>query len=270
MLDQTLELLQVVPGKRYVDATYGMGGHSKAIANQGGKVLALEWDKDSFTSRLAELDTESITLVHANYADIESVAVKHDFVPVDGVLFDYGLSMWQIRDSQRGFSYENDEEVLDMRIDSSLIHTASDIVNSYSEDELYEIFTRNAEEINSRAIAHALVQSRRVAQIQTVGELKKVLASVSKDTSTVSRIFQALRIEVNHEYENISQGLRGAYNILVPGGRMVTITFHPSEDRLVKRWARDNNVQSSKKALKSTSGRSFERSALLRVMTKQS
>lgn len=269
MLDETIRLLNVQAGKKYVDATYGLGGHSNEIRKRGGIVLALEWDVDSYAEQSKHVADPQITLVHANYADIASVAHRYDFADSDGVLFDYGLSMWQIRESGRGFSYEKDEEMLDMRIDSSLTTTASDIVTHYSEDELYEIFTRNAEEIHSRAIAHAFVQSRRVKAIKTVGDARAVIQSVTRDTASVARIFQALRIEVNNEYAHITQGLNGALTILAPGGRIVTITFHPSEDRLVKKWAKEQGVHTTGKALKSTSGRSFERSALLRVMTKR-
>ncbi len=268
MLEETIRLLNVQAGKKYVDATYGMGGHSNEISKQGGVVLALEWDADSFAEQSKHVTDPRITLVHANYADIASVAQNNDFADVDGVLFDYGLSMWQIRDSGRGFSYERDEEMLDMRIDPSLTTTASDIVTHYSEDELYEIFTRNAEEIHSRAIAHAFVQSRRINPIATVGDARAVIQSVTRDATSVARVFQALRVEVNHEYANITQGLLGALALLAPGGRIVTLTFHPSEDRLVKKWARKHGVTTTSKALKSRSGRSFERSALLRVMTK--
>ncbi len=271
LLQQTLEVLQVTPGKRYIDATYGLGGHTREILAQGGQVLGIEWDAQSLQLRRREAqgDDTNLTLISGNFADIEQIATEQGWTSVDGILFDYGLSMWQIRESGKGFSYEQDDEPLDMRIDDTLSTTAEDIITSYSEEQLYDTFTRNAEEVNSRAIAHALVQSRRLSPIHTVGELKKALKTVKGDMGTLARVFQALRIEVNHEFDNLTRGLDGALNILSSDGRIVIITFHPSEDRMVKHWTRTHDVHTTKKALRAKQGQRFERSALLRVITKK-
>ena len=272
LLQETLEALQVQKGEKYIDATLGLGGHTQEILKHGGRVLGIELDKESLEHRKQELIYESVTLVHGNFADIKEIAQKHGFTAVHGVLFDLGLSMWQIRESGKGLSYEQDDELLDMRIcstahETSGTKTAADIVNSYAEDHLYDIFTKNAEELNSRAIAQALVQSRRIKHIRTVGELKRVIETVSKKTSTLARIFQALRIEVNNEFENIRHGLDGALSLLGKEGRIVVITFHPSEDRVVKQWIRTHNVRTEKKAYLARQGERFERSALLRIIS---
>lgn len=270
LLQQAIQALNVQSNKRYIDATFGLGGHTKEILAQGGLVLGIEWDQASYEQRKHEFHDEHLQLVHGNFANIAQLAQDSNFKPVDGILFDLGLSMWQIRESDRGFSYENDDEPLDMRIgQETQSHTAADIINSFTEDQLYDIFTKNAEELNSRAIAHAIVQSRQVKTIQTVGELKQVIQQITKDTSTMARIFQALRIEVNNEFENLTQGLDGALSILDTDGRIVVITFHPLEDRIVKLWTRKHKAATSvqKNALRAKQGQRFERSALLRVIS---
>jgi 16S rRNA (cytosine1402-N4)-methyltransferase len=269
LLQETLTALNVQRKGIYIDATFGLGGHTKEILSQGGKVLGIEWDQASLERRQKELSEKELILVSGNFADIEQIAHEHGYDKVDGILFDLGLSMWQIRESGRGFSYEKDDEPLDMRIGEGGTQTAADIINSYSEQQLYDIFTKNAEELNSRAIAHIIVQSRRLRQIDTVGELKKAIQHVGKGTSTLARIFQALRIEVNSEFDNVTRGLDGALSLLKSDGRIVVITFHPSEDRIVKQWIRGHKdrVLASKKAVRSKMGQRFERSALLRVIT---
>lgn len=273
LLQQTLEALEVKKGRKYIDATFGLGGHTKEIIASGGEVMGIEWDQDSFAKRTSELENsklkiENLKLVLGNFADIAQLATENNFTPVAGVLFDLGLSMWQIRESGKGFSYDLDDEPLDMRINDASSTTAAEIITSYSEDQLYETFTQNAEELNSRAIAHALVQSRRIAPITTVGQLKDVIEKVKKDNATTARIFQALRIEVNNEIENITKGLDGALSILESDGRIVMITFHPSEDRIVKKWIRAHGatVKAQKNAIRAKNGQRFERSALLRII----
>jgi 16S rRNA (cytosine1402-N4)-methyltransferase len=269
LLQQTIEALEVKKGRKYIDATFGLGGHTKEILAAGGEVMGIEWDAQSLEQRRKEFTNSKVKLVRGNFADIAELATANQFQPVGGILFDLGLSMWQIRESGKGFSYDLDDEPLDMRISDASSITAADIITSYSEDQLYETFTQNAEELNSRAIAHALVQSRRIAPIHTVGQLKDVIEQVKKDNATTARIFQALRIEVNNEIENVTKGLDGALSILDSDGRIVMITFHPSEDRIVKGWIRSHasTVKAQKKAIRAKNGQRFERSALLRVIT---
>ena len=269
LLEESIEALNIHHGGKYIDATYGLGGHSKQIIAAGGRILALDWDSEHVESQIAQGLPKEITLVQGNYADIKEIAEKHNWVPCQGVIFDLGLSMEQIRSSGRGFSYQAGSEALDMRIDISIPINAADIINSFSAQELYGIFARNAEEISSRPIAEAIYQSRRVSRIKTVDQLIEAIKRVTRDKRTIARIFQALRIEVNDEFNNIRRGLQGAYEILDTDGRIVIISFHPSEDRIVKNFIRTNLLrETTKKPIKSSSDKSFERSASLRIIEK--
>ena len=269
LLQKVIEELGVIPGGKYIDATYGLGGHSKAIVQAGGIVLGIDWDDESINIQ-RNADHEGITLALGNYADIKEIAQRNAFMPVDGILFDLGLSMWQIRQSQRGFSYEKDQESepLDMRINEDISQTAAHIVNSYSIDQLYDIFSKYSEEVNSRAIVHAIDQQRRIKHLRTVGDLKRAIQTVTKSAGTIARIFQALRMEVNEELHNIEKGIMGGYECLKPGGKMIILSFHPTEDRYIKNLIRFNTLTAAKKAIRAKQGKSFERSALLRVITK--
>lgn len=269
LLEESIKALNVRPGGRYIDATYGQGGHSRAIAQAGGLVLGIDWDQGNVANSTERGTPVNISLVHGNYANIKKIAQENNWIPCQGIIFDLGLSMDQIRSSQRGFSYEARSEPLDMRIDVSLSTTAADIINSSSEQELYDIFTKNAEEINSRSIAHAIYLARRLTKIRTVGELIDTISNATKDRKAVARIFQALRVEVNDEFNNIRQGLSGGYDILAEDGRIVIITFHQSEDRIVKQYARENRMKMlTSKPIKSSTHASFERSAHLRIIQK--
>lgn len=268
LLHEAVGSLLVQKTGHYVDATFGVGGHSRLLAQQGAKVLALEWDSHIVKLYADGLRDLGITLIEANYADIAEVAKEKNFVPCDGILFDLGLSMAQIRESGRGFSYEKDGEPLDMRLNEELETTAAQIINSYNKDQLYEIFTRHAEELSSRAIVDDIVRARTLRNIDTVGDLKNAMTTHTA-TQTLARIFQALRMEVNHEFQNISAGIKGSYEILRPGGRIAIITFHPGEDRYVKQELASAGFREvNKKPIRGSYKKSFERSAKLRVAEK--
>lgn len=275
LLQETIDGLDVGPGKRYIDATYGEGGHTMEILRRGGVVLALDYDEQN-VAKHTEVGNEKseagkLKLVHGNYADIAEIAKKNNFVPVDGIIFDLGLSMEQIGGSGRGFSYKKREEPLDMRVSLSIRITAADIINSYTEEELYEIFAKSSEELNSRAVARLIGRARRLGQIMTVGELLAAVGNEIKVTGTKEevwrRLFQALRIEVNSEFENLKRGLKGAVSIVKPGGRIAVITFHPTEDRIVKSLVRNQALTFLKsKPIVSKRDWKFERSAKLRII----
>lgn len=265
LLTEAIEVLDVKAGGRYIDATYGVGGHSREIVKQGGEVLALEWDEKECTAHNTGLKTyKSFKLVCGNFADIESISKTYEFYPVDGVLFDLGISMTQIRDSGKGFSYEALDEPLDMRISDTLTRTASDIVRLYSKDMLYTMFAKNADELDGLRIADAIVKKRRSKQLKKVSDLVQLCFSAS----SVRRVFQALRIEVNHEFDNLKKGLEGAVHIVKKGGRIVVITFHQGEDRIVKHFVRNHQACTFavKKPIMSSGEYAFERSAKLRVI----
>ncbi len=269
LLQKVIEELEVIPGGKYIDATYGLGGHSRAIVEAGGRVLGIDWDDESLDAQKLT-DHQGITLALGNYANIKKIAEKNKFLQVDGILFDLGLSMWQIRQSVRGFSYEKDQEgePLDMRINEKITLTAAHVVNSYTVEQLYDIFSKYSEEVNSRAIVHAIDQQRRVKHLRTAGDLKKAIQAVNKSNGTMAKIFQAIRMEVNQELQNIENGIMGGYECLKPGGKMIILSFHPTEDRYIKNLIRFNRLTASKKAIRAKQGKSFERSALLRVITK--
>lgn len=263
--DEAVKALAVDKNKKYIDATFGEGGHSKEILKLGGKVLGIEWDEEKLKVKSEKFKVyKNLKLVWGNFADIEKIAKEYDSVPVDGVLFDLGLSMEQLARSKRGFSFKNKDEPLDMRISNSLENTASDIINSSSPRQLYEIFASNSEEINSWAIAQAIFRARLVKKIELVGDLVEI---VGPQESVLRRIFQALRIAVNNEFDNLKEGLNGALKILQKQGRIVIITFHSLEDRIVKKFVKGHQLRLlTKKPITKATKKTFEYSAKMRVI----
>lgn len=262
LLQESVDGLDVIPNGKYIDCTYGEGGHTQEILKRGGNVLAIDLDKE----KVVEIKHKNFQFVYGNFADLENIAVKAGFAPADGILFDLGLSMEQIARSGRGFTFKNDKEPLDMRLDLDQELTAERIIKSCSENELYEIFSKNAEEIGSRAISHAIVSSRTIKKIKTVGDLKSI---IGPNESTIKRIFQALRMEVNQEIDNLKKGLSQALQICRTDGRIVVITFHSVEDRVVKQFAINNKLKTlTKKPIRSKSGLRFEKTATVRILIK--
>jgi 16S rRNA (cytosine1402-N4)-methyltransferase len=267
-LDEAVEALNVQKNELYVDATYGAGGHSSLIAEKGGKVVALDLDPS------VRQENPQITLLTGNFANIESILKEHKIKEVSGVLFDYGLSMNQIVNGGKGLSYKALDEHLDMRLSGEGI-TAAEILNTYSEDELTDLFMKYAEDTNSMRYVRGIQTFGRKNEFVKVRDLIEALDSTFKNAPADKRlyapIFQALRIEVNREYETIPQGLEGAFGILKKGGTIVTITFHSLEDRWVKRFIREHKNEINDERIevsKKRAVRSFERSATLRVMKK--
>lgn len=269
LLNEAIEELKVMSGGLYIDATAGEGGHLKKILEKGGRVLGIDLDENQIKENTQKIKDEKLTLIVGNFADVEKIAKEQGFFPVDGILFDLGLSYGQLSDSGRGFSYKRRDELLDMRLSLSYEIKAADLINSLSEDELYGILAKNAEEINSRVIAQALVRARRLKKIKTVGELVKLIDGVigDKDEKVYARVFQALRVEVNQEIVNLKKGLKGAMNLIKNEGRIVTITFHSIEDRTVKKFITENKLKQIEK-LRGNRMLGYERSATLRVIQK--
>jgi 16S rRNA (cytosine1402-N4)-methyltransferase len=272
LLQAVVDYLDIKKNGWYIDATFGQGGHSQVILEKGGKVLGIEWDKNQYQiSKIKykkEIDERRLVLVNDNFSDIELIAKKNDFFPVDGVLFDLGISMNQIAESGRGFSFKNLDEPLDLRINEKIKIRAADYLNQLSKEQLEEIFIKNAELIDYRRIVEAIIFNRRLKPIKTVGDLIAVIDKTlrTKNEKVYRLVWQALRIFVNDELGNLKQGLKGAVTILKKEGRILVISFHSLEDRLVKKIAKEIDlVFLTKKPIVSLSNNYFERSAKLRV-----
>ncbi len=241
MLEETVQALAVQPGGRYIDCTVGAAGHAVAIlehAMPGGQLLGI--DADPFAIELAMRRLEpyegSFLLINGDFSHLEDVCVKYDFMPVHGVLFDLGLSSMQIESAGRGFSF-NKEGPLDMRFSPRQKQTAADIVNNYPREQLADILRNYGEERFSHRVADAIVRAR---PLRTTTELaavvERALGGRSGKIHPATRTFQALRIAVNEELERLESALRQSLRVLGSGGRLVVISYHSLEDRIVKRF----------------------------------
>lgn len=261
--DEAVAALAVRTGGTYIDGTAGEGGHLNRIAAAGGRVLGLDYDAEQITRLKQQIAGDNPVVVNANFRDILSVANAHGFAPADGILLDLGLSYRQLMEGNIGLSYNRPEELLDMRIEGKG-NSAADILNTYTDDELSEMLIRNAEEPNATPIAISIVRRRKTAPFRTVGDLLGVLPQ-----HTVARVFQALRMEVNFEIHNLRKALHDSVQLLVPGGRLVIITFHSLEDRIVKLFGRNTSgLKGIKAQIPKKERASFERSAQLRIFEK--
>ncbi len=244
LLRQCVEGLKIKPDGLYVDATLGRGGHSEAIAGRltTGKLICLDRDETAIRLSAERLEPfkDRVTLVKANFRDIDTVLCSQGVECADGILFDLGVSSPQLDDGTRGFSYQRDAP-LDMRMDRDSELTAYDIVNHWSMEELQRIFYEYGEERYSRQIAAALVRTRDNRPINTTLELVAVIrsalpaAALREKQHPAKRCFQAIRIAVNDELASLSDALPKAMTILSAGGRLAVISFHSLEDRIVKK-----------------------------------
>jgi 16S rRNA (cytosine1402-N4)-methyltransferase len=242
MPDEALAGLNVRPGGRYVDATAGLGGHTEHIAEASapdGRVLAIDRDPGALElarDRLARFGNRVI-FARGDFATIAEICATHGFAPVDGVLIDAGISSYQLESAGRGFSFQLDEP-LDMRMDPDGPLTAADIVNGYDEERLAAVIYRYGEEPRSRRVARAIVERRPLASTSELREA--VEAAIGRGRGRIhpaTQTFQAIRIEVNDEIEQLKSALGSAESVLRrPGGRLVVISFHSLEDREVKRY----------------------------------
>ncbi|OGK62323.1 16S rRNA (cytosine(1402)-N(4))-methyltransferase [Candidatus Roizmanbacteria bacterium RIFOXYB2_FULL_38_10] len=271
LLNEVLNLLDIKTGCRYIDATVGEGGHTKAILSMDAKVLGLDRDSSQIERLAKHLhDDDNLTLTVANFSEIAKVAKKNGFVEVDGILFDLGLSWDQLGAKGVGLSYRKTQEALDMRLDEEEELTAEQILNTYSEKELYDLFARNSEEIRASDIAKSIVHQRKSRKYKTVRDLNLTIDTVMGKNAgkTYSRIFQALRIEVNNEFENLKKGLSGAMELISKTGRIAVISFHSLEDRIVKQFIKEHGMkQINKKVVQGNRLLSFEKPAKLRVFS---
>jgi len=255
LVNEVLTYLDPQPNKLYVDATFGGGGHTKAIltAQPAAKVIAIDWDQQALEIKGVPLEEEfpgRVEFINGNFAHISTLLKKRGISKIDGLLADFGTSQWQIYNTP-GLSFIADTP-LDMRMSKGFGKiTAKDIVNKASEQELAKIFFEFGEEPKSRAVARAIVEYRTTKKrIDTTGELASIVKAVvtrggyrSTRINPATKVFQALRIVVNEELSNIKSLLSQSINLLNPGGRLVCISFHSLEDRIVKQFLKEHANQ---------------------------
>ncbi len=243
MVEEALHFLAPRPGGIYVDGTLGAGGHAEAVLRAvGGRATLIGIDRDPDALARARYNlgalSASVKLVRGDFADIGWILGSHDIEKVDGILLDLGMSSMQVDTAERGFSFRQDGP-LDMRMDPSQKPTAADVVNTYTEDDLVRILRTFGEERHAGRIARAIVAARRKAPLRTTGELTSLIESAypsgSRRQHPARRTFQALRIEVNQELQVLEAVLRAAPDLLNADGRIVVISYHSLEDRMVKR-----------------------------------
>lgn len=242
------------PGGLYVDCTFGGGGHTAYLLEKFKdiKLIAIDWDADAqerFKEREAEFGGR-VTFVRDNFKNIKNALRSLDIDKIDGILADVGVSSKQFDDMDRGFSFN--AKVLDMRMDARNPLTARDVINSYPEEELADIFYKYGEEYRSRQIAKAIYERRKRGKINTAQELREIVASVKRPEGKINpatKVFQALRIFINEELENLETLLAGAPELLKTGGRIVIISFHSLEDRIVKQNFKNNSSEGVYKTL---------------------
>lgn len=238
MLKECLEGLHIKPDGTYVDVTFGGGGHSKKILgnlDDQGRLFGFDQDPDALENRL---DDPRFVLIHQNFRFLKNNLKLHGVTSVDGILADLGISSHQINERERGFSTRYDAR-LDMRMDQVGDLDAEAIVSDYSEEDLHRIFGMYGEIKNAKTLAQALVGARAQRRISTVEELKAAIAPIvprNKENKYYAQVFQALRIEVNRELEALEAFLTQTVSVLKPGGRLVIMSYHSLEDRLVKNF----------------------------------
>ncbi len=241
LLNESVEALNVRPGRRYVDCTLGLGGHSLAILEKGRSdihLLGIDADPEAIRiakSRLLDYSLSTI-FINDNFGNLESICYENSFYPVDGILFDLGISSMQMDTAERGFSFQTDAP-LDMRFSPDQIMTATDLVNLLPEEKLAELIYQYGEEPRNRQIARAIVNKRPVVSTRQLAQLiERVAGGRHGKIHPATRTFMALRIVVNHELEKLEQALQQAVNCLDRRGRLVVISYHSLEDRIVKHF----------------------------------
>ena len=239
MLAQCLAGLDLRPDGRYVDVTFGGGGHSARILEKltTGHLYSFDQDADA-EAEAQKLIRPQFTFVKANFRDLATELQSIGVLPVDGLLADLGVSSHQFDTPERGFSTRFDGP-LDMRMDPDGPLTAADVLNDYKEADLHRIFGMYGEVTNARTLAQAVVTSRRGRRLETIGELKQAIQPCTprgKENKYLAQVFQALRIEVNQEMQALQEMLLQTAEVLRPGGRLVVMSYHSLEDRLVKNF----------------------------------
>jgi len=238
MLQECIEALNIRPDGTYVDVTFGGGGHSREIMKhlgENGRLLAFDQDADAQQNRI---DDDRFEFIDQNFRYLKNFTRLHNAIPVDGILADLGVSSYQFDQAERGFSIRFDAE-LDMRMNQASTLTAKEVVNTYSESDLHRIFGIYGEIKNAKSLAKTIVTARLNGSLNTVADLKNAIDSLipkGKENKYLAQVFQALRIEVNQELEALKDFLIQSADVLVSGGRLVVMSYHSLEDRLVKNF----------------------------------
>jgi len=242
LLEEAIQGLNLKEDGIYVDCTLGYAGHSSEILKRirRGCLFAFDQDSDAIkysTEKLSKIG-DNFTIIYSNFVNLKEELTKRNVKKVDGILFDLGVSSVQLDEAERGFSYHNDAR-LDMRMDQNQKLSAEDVVNNYSEEKLSEIFFKYGEEKFSRSIAKNIVKYRENKRIETTLELVEIIKSAmpmkaKRDKHPARKVFQAIRIEVNHELEILDKAINDALEMLDIGGRVAVITFHSLEDKIIK------------------------------------
>lgn len=240
LLKECIEGLAIKPDGIYVDVTFGGGGHSKAIMEclgDGGRLIAFDQDTDALANAF---DDKRLTLVHANFADLKKFLRLHGITKVDGILADLGVSSYQFDTAGRGFSYRFDGP-LDMRMNQQAGQSASDVLNTYGEEALVNVFSEYGEVPNSKRLAKAVIEKRMIAPFDTIQSLMDLLQTtiIGDRWKYLSQVFQAIRMEVNQETNVLKSFLEQCGEVLKADGRLAVITFHSIEDRLVKQYMKN-------------------------------
>ena len=242
LLMPSVDGMNIRPDGTYIDVTFGGGGHSREILSRlgdGGRLLGFDQDEDAERNIV---DNPHFTFVRSNFRYLHNFLRYHNIEEVDSILADLGVSSHHFDDSERGFSFRFDG-ALDMRMNKRAGDTAADIINNYDEERLADIFYLYGELKNSRKLASVIVKARAGQKITTIGEFLEVIKPLfgrEREKKELAKVFQALRIEVNQEMEALQEMLYAATEALKPGGRLVVITYHSLEDRIVKNAFRKN------------------------------
>jgi 16S rRNA (cytosine1402-N4)-methyltransferase len=240
LFDKSLEFLVTDVNGIYFDGTLGFGGHSSGILNRlgpDGLLISTDVDQDAFSfSKKKFSEDKRIKIYNLNFSQIDIIAKIESIQFFNGIFLDLGVSSFQLDNAESGFSYRNNAQ-LDLRMDKSRVINAADVVNSYSEEDLANIIFQYGEEKNSRKIAKVICEIRREKKIQTTLDLSNIITEITPQryhTKTLSRVFQALRIYVNDELNTLKLVLKKSIELLKPEGRMVILSYHSLEDRIVK------------------------------------
>lgn len=261
LLKETIDLLQVKKGEKYIDSTFGGGGHTAEILKRGGIVLGIDVDQDAIDyvnkNYKLQITNNKLKIAKGNFRNLKEIAHLNNFDKVKGIIFDLGVSSHQLEEGERGFSFSKSGP-LDMRMDKTLEVKASDLINILTKGEIYEIFIKLGEEHRARAISDGIVRARGISPIKTTEDLSKVIQEALGIKGEISeftkakinkRVFQALRIAVNDELGSIKEALPQSLDILESGGRVAVISFHSLEDRIVKQSFKDFELNNKGKII---------------------